>query len=377
MGRALVICLTTALVMSACDDDTLVVIGAPDAPEGVSAGYYAGAVTVSWGLAPSWDGEAFRIYSRRDTDAQWFWIAEVTSCSGGLCTYDDINILENQTYEYYVASVATDGSAETASSAVVVDVPSFTPPPIPDGPFVIALDNANYISWGDGSESVSDFSFYQVYLDDGSTTFLLGDTDSRGFLDQRALNGETYSYYVTALDQYGHESEGSALASGTPRPDYHGEWIYSLGSQPNFAGFRFQADEMDDPILSGTDPLRDFHMEFSADQWFLVPGPNAGVYPTSYATSALKCGVGADFNCTDVSVAPSTNPNNYLASAIQLFPQTTYVLCVDEDGGSFSCSNYGVIRVEFLGFDDADPIAIFDWAFQLQTNNPNLAPSTD
>ena len=37
--------------------------------------------------------------------------------------------------------------------------------------------------------------------------------------------------------------------------------------------------------------------------------------------------------------------------------------------------HYGVIRVTLLGFDQADtPLMIFDWAYQLQPGNPNLAP---
>jgi len=46
----------------------------------------------------------------------------------------------------------------------------------------------------------------------------------------------------------------------------------------------------------------------------------------------------------------------------------------DEGGGNV---NYGAIRVEFLGFDQTAPIMIFDWAFQLQSNNPNLVAPSD
>ncbi len=44
---------------------------------------------------------------------------------------------------------------------------------------------------------------------------------------------------------------------------------------------------------------------------------------------------------------------------------------VGDDGKT----HYGVIRVEFLGFDQSDPIMIFDWAYQLQPSNPNLSPA--
>jgi hypothetical protein len=84
---------------------------------------------------------------------------------------------------------------------------------------VIALDGANFITWGTASRGVSDFSHYRVYQDAGSTSYLLGETDSEGFLDLLAANGDTYAYFVTAIDTDGHESDGSLSAEGTPRPD--------------------------------------------------------------------------------------------------------------------------------------------------------------
>jgi len=372
MGRAVTMGLAMMMTLAACHNDVVVVSDIPAAPRSVAATYYNGVVTVSWELAPEWNGEAFRLYSRRTTDTGWFFIAEVTSCAGGECLYQDINVLESQTYEYYVSAVGSTG--ETASGTVSVFVPPFTPPPIPDQPRVIALDNANYLTWGTISrEGVPDFSFYRVYLDDAGTEYLLGETDSEGFLDLLAANGSTYAYFVTAVDRDGHESDprSSPRASGTPRPDYHGEWLWAFQDQPAWSGFRFQADESSIPILDGNDPTRDFRLESDGVQWWLVPGPNAAVSTTSWITTALKCGVAADATCTDITVAPATG---YTTGAVELFPQTTYVMRTDEGGGNV---NYGAIRVEFLGFDQTAPIMIFDWAFQLQSNNPNLVAPSD
>ncbi len=158
------------------------------------------------------------MYSRRVTDADYFLIAEVTSRASGLCSYEDANVLESQTYEYYVSAVDFDTGIETASDhSVEVFVPAAIVPPAPNAFRVVALDNANYLAWGDGSREAGDFSHYQVYLDDGTgNEFLLGDTDSEGFLDLLAENGVTYSYFVTAVDTDGHESSVSLTAQGTP-----------------------------------------------------------------------------------------------------------------------------------------------------------------
>jgi hypothetical protein len=367
-GEAVVV-LLTAFSMSACNsNDVLVVQDAPAAPRALSASYYAGAVTVEWELSPDWDGEAFRVYSRRTTDPSFFFIAEVTSCSDGLCAYQDWNVVADETYEYYVAAVGKSSGLETrTANTVQVYVPTQTPPPVPNSPYVIALDGANYITWASNARTASDFSFYKVYQDAGGQTYLLGDTDSEGFLDLLAGNGTTYSYFVTSVDSDGHESLGSVAASGTPRPDYHGEWVYDYADQPTLAGFRFQEDEDTNPIRDGGAADRHFRLETDANGWWLVPGPGTAIYPTGFVTTALKCGAGADAGCADVSSAPTTG---YGTADVALFTQTSYVLRVVGDDG---LAHYGVIRVELLGFDQSgDAIMIFDWAYQLQAGNPNL-----
>ena len=369
MGRAVTFCLALALAVSGCRDDGVVVVDAPAAPRALSVTYYGGSVTVSWELAPDWDGEAFRVYSRRVTDSDWFFIAEVTSCIDGFCTYEDLNVLQGEGYEYYVAAVNAGG--ETATSAVSVFVPFVTPPPIPDVPYVIALDGANYLTWGTASRGDADFSFYRVYLDDAGSTFLLGETDSEGFLDLLAQNGSTYSYFVTALDDDGHESVGSVLAAGTPRPDYHGEWIYAYEDVPAQSGFFFQTDEGDVAIVNPDVDAWDFRIESDGVQWWLRTNGGAAVHDNGgFVTSALKCGPGADFDCTDVPVAPTTN---YATGLFEMVPQTTYVIRVNDTDGV----HYGAIRVEFLGFDTTNAIMIFDWAYQLQPGNVNLVSPSD
>src|SRR5690606_4718768 len=93
----------------------------PAAPLAFDGFYYARAVHLSWELGPTWSGESFRIYAKRTTDPNYLPIAEVTNCAGGVCSYRDINILSNVTYQYYVAAVGS-GGAET-SSANSIQIP--------------------------------------------------------------------------------------------------------------------------------------------------------------------------------------------------------------------------------------------------------------
>ena len=364
--------LPVALTLGACDGDDLVYYddGYAAPPENLAGWYYNQAVYLTWELSPGWDGDSFRVFGKRVSDAGYFLIAEVTNCSGGFCSYTDVNVLPDVTYEYYVASVSAGGLETPSDWAVEVYVPSPNPPPDPGTVEVVALDNANFIRWTDNARDASDFSFYRVYLDaGGGETFFLGETDSEGFLDLLAFNGETSDYFVTSVDDQGHESDGSTLASGTPRPDYHGEWIYAYEDVPGSAGFRFTQDEMTYPILDGDSPDRHFRIEVDAEGWWLVPGPGTQIYDGLFETTALKCGVDSDSDCVALDQAPLTG---YTGFDMPLFPQTTYVLRVVGDDG---LSHYGVIRVTLLGADqDGAAIMIFDWAYQLQAGNPNLAP---
>ena len=228
MRRVVFAALMVTFAVAGCRNDATVVLDDPAPPRALEGTYYAGAVTLTWELAPGWDGESFRVYGRRVSDADYFLIAEVTSCTGGLCTYADTNIEEDVTYEYYVAAWDPDSGLETPSDFTVeVFSPRRVPPPVPNQTEVIALDNANYVLWADAARGASDFSFYRVYqaAPDGND-YLLGETDSEGFIDLLAANGQTYEYFVTSVDVDGHESLGSQLAAGTPRVDDTGEILY-------------------------------------------------------------------------------------------------------------------------------------------------------
>ena len=135
MRRALVGTIMLALPLVGCEsDEVLVPVDGPAPPRALDAYYFGGVVTVTWELASSWDGETFRVYSRRVTDSDYFSIAEVTSCGSGFCSYEDRNILPGQTYEYYVAAVDPASGIETASDySVEVSVPQPVPPPGPGG----------------------------------------------------------------------------------------------------------------------------------------------------------------------------------------------------------------------------------------------------
>ncbi|MEJ2539731.1 MAG: fibronectin type III domain-containing protein [Gemmatimonadota bacterium] len=336
MGRWMVGILVAAAGLSGCSSDSTVLVpggGGPAAPVALDVRYYDRSVVVTWELSGAWNGEPFRVYAAPEGGA-YVLVAEVTNCSDGLCSYTDVNIQPGATYTYYVASVGFDGVETPTAEALVITVP-------------------------------------RVYLYLDGESFLLGETDSEGFLDELAENGLTYEYFVTALDEYGHESAGSGSGFGTPRPDFHGEYLYDFFAVPESSGFIFRDDESLDPLVSGTDPLRHFRLETDAQGWWLVPGPGVSVYPQGFETTALRCGPGSDAFCVALDEAPQSG---YVADDLGLQTQTTYVLRVPGDDNRL---RYAALRVQVLGFDQDDaPLMIFDWSYQLQPGNPALAPVT-
>src|SRR5688572_21048860 len=92
-GSALALLAGLCLGGSGCDELNAVDADrGPAAPRELAANYRAGAVHLTWQLSSQWDGESFRIYAKRTSDADYFMIAEVTNCAGGTCSYTDMNV---------------------------------------------------------------------------------------------------------------------------------------------------------------------------------------------------------------------------------------------------------------------------------------------
>lgn len=362
------VCILGATILQGCDTTDILSSGdGPAPPRNFSAFYYAHAIHLSWELGFGWNGEPFRIWGERVSDPDYFFIAEVTSCADGLCSYADANVAPDVTYVYYVTAVDPSGVEAASDEAIEVQVPQPIAPPIPGNPDVVPLDGALFITWDDSSLQTDDFAFYRIYLEGGDgSVILLGETDSEGFLDSLVENGNTYGYIVTAVDDQGHESEGSLLVEGTPRPDYHGELLYAFNDRAAEAGFRFQDSEATTPVLTGDDADRHLRLEVDLGVWWLVPRAGVQIAAEAIFTTALRCGPAADAGCVDVRWAPDSG---YGSGPIELIPEYSYLIRVPAGEGSW---RHGLIRVTHLGFAQDGAIVIFDWAYQLQPDNPSL-----
>jgi len=355
------------LALAGCEEERVrLVAGPPGAPEDLRGWYYAGAVELAWRLGAQWDGEAFRVYGKRSTDARYRFIAEVTSCAGGECAYRDLNVRPGATYLYHVAAVSSEGT-ETATRDVEVRVPQPVAPPPPAYVDAVALDGAVFVSWDNRPATEDDFSLYAVYLDQPGESVLLGETDSFGFVDFLAENGTTYAYFVTSIDEDGHESDGSPAAAATPRPDYAGEIVHAHRDSAQASGFRFMTNDKDQAVTSGTDSARHFRVDARDGGLWIEPAPGVGVHSTTRATTALSCGPAADADCVSWTEAPATG---YAERPVRAAAGFTLMFRVQGGGREV---RFGAVRVESLGVDQAGrAFVVFDWAFQTQTNNRNL-----
>lgn len=378
------------LLAAACDNDPNVIVVPGDEPgqptdlfatyawvledfqNGQPVGYPS--VQVTWLPPVDWNDEVFRVYGKRASDSGFTLIGTVTSCTDLGCVYTDRNVQPGGSYEYYVSAYNESSNQETESDfRDVVAVPG-TPRPLPpttlDG---VGLDNAAFLRWSANPANGNSASKYVVYLtslDGEATLYQAGQTDGTGFLDQRAENGSRFGYRIATLDSLGHYSNLSAEVFVSPRPDFSGELIYAFADSAALSGFRFQSDEADNPILSGTSASAQWRLESDATGWRIVP--LNGTQVTEWGrTTALVCGPGSDAGCTAARTAPTAG---YTTSSIYVDPEYSYVFRVT---GSDGQPHFAVLRVTMLGTDqNGRDLMIFDWAYQTMPNQPQLSVSS-
>jgi hypothetical protein len=385
MPRTRISLLLSSLVVAlvACSDSPTEPGGpTPSAPGGLEARYEwaldgwigvqpAGqpTVLVTWAVPTAWQGEPFRVYSRRSTDADYRLAATVTSCSGGFCRYVDADIAAGREYDYYVAVVdERDGREVTTPDAVRVGVPAGARPARPPAPSGVALDDMLYLHWQDVDLGGRFWKFlvFQERRDADSVFFQVGETDGNGFLDVLAQNGVGYRYSIAVVDIDGHVSDRSPLGDALiPRPDGAGALVLAHADEASSSGFQFDAATGAGRVVAGGSASAHWRFEADADGWWIRPLGGAAVLDAGF-TTALTCGPGSDPGCQAVHRAPDAG---YTTDRVPADLEHTYVIRT----GSGASVRYAKIRVQILGYDGQDRrLMIFDWAFQTVPGVPNL-----
>lgn len=326
--------------------------------------YGTGVVELSWELPARYDDEVFRVYGRRSSGGSYRLIATVTSCADGICRYQDANIFEGGSYDYYVASVdERDGIEEGASDAIRIQVPDRPAVTPPGSPSVVALDNAVYVTWGSAGAS----KYLVLMRETNGTTFTIGETDGLAFLDTRAENGSAYTYLVASVDDWGHVSDLVATPTAYPLPDYFSELIYVHADNEAASGFRFVDSGTLDPIVPGGSTAAQWRLEASGEAVRIRPlgatAVTAGVF-----TTMLTCGPGSDDDCVDVREAPASA--QFATGAVTVSTGNTYVFRVTAADGRL---HFAKLRVQGTAMDSQGRrLMVFDWAYQLRPDETSL-----
>jgi hypothetical protein len=222
------------------------------------------------------------------------------------------------------------------------------PPHRVDGVYSVTGDGEVTVYWRENQES--DIDYYKVYRNGAPTgTFtLVGTSDQSPFVDTNVTNGTTYYYAVAAVDNRGQESVelSNENVFDTPRPEGTGVTLTSAGTTPATSGWDFSAQT----TRAFNDPLTDIY--FDATGGFLI---NAG--------TTVKIQDAGYVDLIDVDFGPPSTAGWSSDGIVEAIPGHSYIVLID---------NLHYAKFEVVS-RSAGSIVI-DWAYQIDPNNPELAP---
>ncbi|AGB04610.1 putative protease [Aciduliprofundum sp. MAR08-339] len=190
---------------------------APSAPQNLQATAGDGQVSLSW-QAPSSNGGAaiteYKIYRGTSSGSESY-LAEV---SGSTLSYTDTSVTNGQTYYYYVTAVNSAGESPASNEVSATPQASTSAPSAPQNLQASAGNGYVQLSWqapsNNGGAAITEYKIYRGTSSGGES--YLTETSSLSYNDTSVTNGQTYYYYVTAVNSAG-ESPASNEVSATPQ----------------------------------------------------------------------------------------------------------------------------------------------------------------
>jgi len=236
----------------------------------------------------------------------------------------------------------------------IVSEPDTTPPAIPRGVYSITGDEEVIIEWFPNGED--DLAGYRVWRSRDNVDFDLLDEVSPGttsYVDRNVRNGATYYYAVSAFDYDDNESDLSPeLVDDTPRPEGRSVTLRDYQLSPERSGFDFSRptrgaiswDDIDTDIYFGFDTEVNVSYIYSDNE-------------------TLMQDMGYRDSMDDLDEAPLYDLG-YTELFVELLEGHIYAFNTPD-------GNYAKIRV----VDVSDVSVTFDWAYQIDPDNPELAPT--
>ena len=237
------------------------------------------------------------------------------------------------------------------------------PPAAPRGVTSISGDGEVTILWYPNQEP--DLDGYEVWRsrnpDTGYRKIAVVSPNITEFTDTDVQNGETYYYAVLAFDEDGNESELSPeIVEDTPRPEGYGVTLINYEIDPQRSGFTFSSadigprnwDRDGDGVLD-----RDVDIFFGFDDVVNI------AYFYSDHEDLFMQDLGYHERMDEVDVAPT---KGYTIISVEALEGHVYAFFTPD-------GHYAKVRVTRV----SDESVTFDWAYQLQRENPDLAPPFD
>ena len=232
------------------------------------------------------------------------------------------------------------------------------PPAIPRGVRSITEDSQVIVEWFPNGEA--DLAGYNIWRDDdGDEEFELlaevssdpsADVDRFSFVDEQVINGSTYSYAVSAFDYDDNESELSPeQVFDTPRPSGTNITLNDFNLMPTRSGFDFSQPARG--AITWDLPATDVYFGFDTEV-------NVPYLYSDNLTEMQDMGYHEYFD--DVDVSPV---RGFTTQFVELIEGHVYAL-LTPDG------NFAKIHVIAV----SDTTITFDWAYQIDPGNPQLAP---
>lgn len=246
-----------------------------------------------------------------------------------------------------VLAVGLVGCDEETTRYIKVD----DAPAVPQGVYSITGDEAVYIFWLPVRDA--DLDYYKIWWSPDDDLYeLIGTTQAESFTDTDVVNGTTYYYAVSSVDEAGNESALSyESVFDTPRPEGTKLFLRDFNTLPNDAGFDFS----EQATVSYDSVDADIYVEYDTTlETFFVNVGNA-------MTDIQDMGYTYDFD--EIGYAPDTVIGWSAVGWAELIINHTYIIWTSDN-------HYAKVRpYNIIGTTGAQ----FQWAYQGAVGNPELA----
>jgi len=229
--------------------------------------------------------------------------------------------------------------------------PDIDPPAIPRGVISITGDEQVVIEWFPNGER--DLAGYQIWRSEDDDNFdLLAEVseDTSRYVDRDVRNGVTFFYAVSAFDLDDNESDLSPeLVVDTPRPSGNNITLNDFDIFPERSGFDLSRPEKG--AIAWDVTTTDVYFGFDTEV-------NVSYLYSDNSTEMQDMGYHDSFDELDVS--PELG---FTTEFVELIDGHIYALFTPD-------GNFAKIHVNAV----SDNSVTFDWAYQTDPENPELAP---